>query len=222
MDISDDAEDIQQHFRRAQQWNCVIVFHEADIFFARRDPRYPDRDLNACLSTLIDVLDIYNGIVVFCTRRVKAFDDTFLSRIHLALHFPKLGDSKERTMQVWLQSLGVKAGAVGKEALTPTVEEIMKIVETQWENGARWDARQIHNTLQTAKLMSSDGEKLDPALVSVVLNANNSFAEFHKASILEQEEEDKANMALGSGGKTTSDSWEMLSRRNTRQVLAED
>jgi SpoVK/Ycf46/Vps4 family AAA+-type ATPase len=50
------------------------------------------------LSSLRHV-EYYRGILFLTTNRVKAFDEAFLSRIHVALHFSPL--SLASKVQVW-------------------------------------------------------------------------------------------------------------------------
>jgi SpoVK/Ycf46/Vps4 family AAA+-type ATPase len=104
------------------------------------------------------------------TNRVKTFDEAFLSRIHVALHFHSL-DMVART-QVWtafLKKAGVEIGAKGI-----TEDELVKLTERDI-NG-----RQVKNATRTANSLAlSRGETLQFKHLTEVLDVMDDFtAEF--------------------------------------------
>lgn len=91
-------------------------------------------------------LEYYRGIMFLTTNRIKAFDEAFLSRIHVALHFDELSQSSKE--QVWTAFI-TKVGA------NLTKEEI-RYLSTRNVNG-----RQIKNAARTAhSLAVGRGEKV--------------------------------------------------------------
>src|ERR1700721_2201830 len=80
-------------------------------------------------------LEYYRGIMFLTTNRIKAFDEAFLSRIHVALHFEEL--SHESKVQVW-------AAFINKVNATLTAKQISELARRN-VNG-----RQIKNAVRTA------------------------------------------------------------------------
>jgi SpoVK/Ycf46/Vps4 family AAA+-type ATPase len=82
-------------------------------------------------------VEYYRGILFLTTNRVQAFDEAFLSRIHVALHFRELTQSSKE--QVWTAFIN-KLGAI--QEITP--EQITDLAARD-VNG-----RQIKNAVRTA------------------------------------------------------------------------
>jgi SpoVK/Ycf46/Vps4 family AAA+-type ATPase len=116
-------------------------------------------------------LEYYPAILFMTTNRVKTFDEAFLSRIHIALHFHSLSETA-RT-QVWtafLKKAGVEIGAKG--GITET--ELSKLTERDI-NG-----RQVKNATRTANSLALvRGETLQFKHIVEVLDVMEDFtAEF--------------------------------------------
>jgi SpoVK/Ycf46/Vps4 family AAA+-type ATPase len=146
------------HFRRAQQWNCVVLLDEADVFLAKRETRDNDAKRNALVSVFLRTLEYYPGILILTTNRVGSFDEAVVSRIQLFLYYPPL--DKEKTMKVWrvhinrVRSSGIINIDYEDEAM------IMEFAEEEYADGRRWNGRQIRNFFQTAiSLASYDATK---------------------------------------------------------------
>lgn len=108
-------------------------------------------------------VEYYRGILFLTTNRVKAFDEAFLSRIHVALHFREL--SFESKKQVW-QAFIAKAGA--KDDIT--AEEIGELAKKN-VNG-----RQIKNAARTAQSLAiARDEKLAYGHLIETLEAMDEF-----------------------------------------------
>jgi SpoVK/Ycf46/Vps4 family AAA+-type ATPase len=146
------------HFRRAQQWNCVVLLDEADVFLAKREARDNDSKRNALVSVFLRILEYYPGILILTTNRVGAFDEAVVSRIQLFLYYPPLDE--EKTMRVW----GVHIARVRASGLINIDDEdedmIMDFAKQEYAEGRRWNGRQIRNFFQTAiSLASYDATK---------------------------------------------------------------
>ena len=113
-------------------------------------------------------VEYYRGILFLTTNRVSAFDEAFLSRIHVALHFGEL--SKDAKAQVWRAFLR-KAGVPDADALVPALA-------ARGVNG-----RQIKNACRTAQSLAlSRQEPLGLAHLAETLDAMEEFtAEFGAA-----------------------------------------
>jgi SpoVK/Ycf46/Vps4 family AAA+-type ATPase len=141
------------HFRRAQQWNCVVLLDEADVFLAKRETRGSDAERNALVSVFLRTLEYYPGILILTTNRVGAFDEAVVSRIQLFLYYPPLDE--EKTMKVWhvhinrVRVSGIINIDYEDEAM------IMEFAQEEWAEGRRWNGRQIRNFFQTAISLAS-------------------------------------------------------------------
>ncbi len=69
-------------------WNCVVLLDEADVYLEERSMESLAR--NALVSVFLRVLEYYEGILILTTNRVGTFDESFKSRIQLALHYDRL------------------------------------------------------------------------------------------------------------------------------------
>lgn len=146
------------HFRRAQQWNCVVLLDEADVFLAKRETRDNDAKRNALVSVFLRCLEYYSGILILTTNRVGSFDEAVVSRIQLFLYYPPL--DKDQTMKVWRVHIN-RVRASGLIDLHREDEAmIMDFAKEEYAEGRRWNGRQIRNFFQTAiSLASYDATK---------------------------------------------------------------
>ncbi|KAI6914539.1 hypothetical protein KC318_g3068 [Hortaea werneckii] len=78
------------------KWRCVVLLDEADVFLARRTTG--DLKRNSLVSIFLRQLEYYSGLLILTTNRVGEFDEAFVSRIHMKLHFPSLDESS--TMEI--------------------------------------------------------------------------------------------------------------------------
>lgn len=126
-------------------------------------------------------VEYYRGILFMTTNRVKTFDEAFLSRIHIALHFQEL--TKEAKAQVWrafLAKVGVKVVPSGRTEPGALGEDLVGKLADRDING-----RQIKNATRTASsLARSRDEPLSFTHLVETLDAMNEFtAEFKAMSV---------------------------------------
>ena len=108
-------------------------------------------------------VEYYRGILFLTTNRVQAFDEAFLSRIHVALHFHELSQASKE--QVWAAFIA-KVGA--QDAIT---KEQIKALAERDVNG-----RQIKNAARTAhSLAVGRGEKVGYIHFIQTLDAMKEF-----------------------------------------------
>lgn len=152
---------------------------QADVFLEQRSLH--DLERNAMVAVFLRHVEYYRGILFLTTNRVKTFDEAFLSRIHVALHFTEL--SLESKVQVWkafLRKVDAMAeegeGSVGGGEITE--EQVMELSKREI-NG-----RQIKNAVRTAQSLGvAKGQKLSYAHILQTLDAMEEFTrEFHKAT----------------------------------------
>lgn len=102
------------------------------------------------------------GILFLTTNRVKTFDEAFLSRIHVALHFQDL--TREARKQVWSAFLKKTDSHITQEDLTQLAEKEL--------NG-----RQIKNATRTANSLAvGSGKRLEYQNIADVLAIISQFS----------------------------------------------
>ncbi|GLB36892.1 putative ATPase family associated with various cellular activities (AAA) [Lyophyllum shimeji] len=147
----------------ATAWKAIVLIDEADVFLEQRSLH--DLVRNAIVAIFLRHVEYYRGILFLTTNRVRAFDEAFLSRVHVALHFHELSQaSKEQVWAAFIAKLGATAD------VTP---EQLTALATHMVNG-----RQIKNAARTAhSLAVSRGEKVGFNHFAETLDA---LAEFQK------------------------------------------
>ncbi|KAK1480523.1 hypothetical protein CTAM01_14363 [Colletotrichum tamarilloi] len=139
---------LQEIFRLAHAWNCVLLLDEADIFLAQRTTT--DMKRNALVSVFLRVLEYYEGILFLTTNRVGTFDEAFKSRIHMSLYYPPLTESQ--TARIWSSHIKkVKANGIqiDEQGILEFAQELWTI-QGYPERGPVWNGRQIRNAFQSA------------------------------------------------------------------------
>ncbi|KAG6890520.1 hypothetical protein C0995_007720 [Termitomyces sp. Mi166 len=129
---------LERIFSVATAWKAIVLIDE---FSGRRLEQRSLHDLerNAMVAVFLCHVEYYRGILFLTTNRVQAFDEAFLSRIHVALHFYELSQtSKEQVWTAFIGKLRVQ------HSITP---EQIKELATRNING-----RQIKNAVRTAQL----------------------------------------------------------------------
>ncbi|THG95113.1 hypothetical protein EW026_g6481 [Hermanssonia centrifuga] len=165
---------LQRVFDIATSWKAIVLIDEADVFLEQRSLH--DLERNAMVAVFLRHVEYYRGILFLTTNRVKTFDEAFLSRIHVALHFQEL--SKSAKMQVWrafLQKVGVQVGQ--NNGLS---ESHLEMLADRNING-----RQIKNATRTANSLAvSRREPLAFGHLLETLDAMDEFtAEFHAMTV---------------------------------------
>lgn len=147
-DIGQTAQDVEKYlesvFFLARKWGCVLLLDEADVFLAKRDPTSVER--NALVSVFLRTLEYYSGILFLTTNRVGAFDEAFISRIHMSLYYADL--TQESALGIWDMNLG-RLKKSGRNIFVKD-ELIKSFAKSHWREGGRWNGRQIRNAFQTA------------------------------------------------------------------------
>ncbi|KAF3769566.1 P-loop containing nucleoside triphosphate hydrolase protein, partial [Cryphonectria parasitica EP155] len=148
-------------FRLAHKWECVLLLDEADVFLSQRS-RF-DLKRNALVSVFLRVLEYYNGLLFLTTNRVGTIDEAFKSRIHMSLYYPPL--NKIQTTEIFrLNVLKLrqieqqKSSLINKPQLIINEKDIIEFAEKHFdENNAKggcWNGRQIRNSFQIASSLA--------------------------------------------------------------------
>ncbi|KAH6850584.1 hypothetical protein B0I37DRAFT_413972 [Chaetomium sp. MPI-CAGE-AT-0009] len=174
---------LQEIFRLAQAWDCVMLLDEADIFLAQRTPT--DMERNALVSVFLRTLEDYEGILFLTTNRVGVFDEAFKSRIHLSLYYPPL--TRDQTISIWRSHI-----AIAKKESRIKVNEVDLVLyaneifqrQSDPQYGPVWNGRQIRNAFQTAVALagfhSKDTEciNLEPKYFGQVFTVSDQFSSY--------------------------------------------
>ncbi|KAK1831670.1 hypothetical protein QBC39DRAFT_350605 [Podospora conica] len=141
-------------FKTAVSWNTVLLIDEADVFMERRTTA--DLTRNSLVAGFLRALEHYDGILFLTTNRVGAFDDAFISRIHVQLFYPEFTD--EQRQLVWKTFMDKLARERGDYIrLNIDAKEYIRGKEMR---AVQWNGREIRNALQTAVALAEfDAEK---------------------------------------------------------------
>jgi SpoVK/Ycf46/Vps4 family AAA+-type ATPase len=121
-----------------------------------------------CVNSLRHV-EYYRGILFLTTNRVQAFDEAFLSRIHVALHFGELSEASRA--QVWRAF--VARTSTSSTGGMPIDEAQIALLAKRAVNG-----RQIKNAVRTAcSLARARREEVGLGHFLETLDAMDEFTE---------------------------------------------
>ncbi|KAF7901102.1 hypothetical protein EAF00_003323 [Botryotinia globosa] len=183
---SDVERNMDNHFRLANRWGCVLLLDEADVFLAKRDQR--DVQRNGLVSVFLRMLEYYSGILFLTTNRVGAIDDAFRSRLHLTLYYPKL--TKKQTKKIFMHNFAriadINKDRKGKELLEFDYEKSKKSI-INWAIKTRksleWNGRQIRNAFQTVLALSEFRAKTSSIESKILTVTKEDFKIVANASI---------------------------------------
>ncbi|KAL8828845.1 MAG: hypothetical protein Q9170_006423 [Blastenia crenularia] len=88
-------------FLLATRWKAILLLDEADVYM--QDRSLHDLHTNQLVSTLLRVLEYYEGILFLTTNREHTIDHAFRSRIHLFIAYPSLSPDARR--ELWNSSI---------------------------------------------------------------------------------------------------------------------
>ncbi|KAJ6035875.1 hypothetical protein N7540_000154 [Penicillium herquei] len=184
---------MEEHFKLARRWGCVLLLDEADVFLAKR--LKSDVKRNGLVSVFLRILEYYTGILFLTTNRVGAIDDAFRSRLHLTLFYPKL--EKKETVKIWktnfkrLETNNEERQKNHQPIIVYDKKKILKWLDNNWEK-MQWNGRQIRNAFQTAIALaefnaahpaegsapSAQTPTLNKNLFGLIANASIQFSEY--------------------------------------------
>ena len=91
--VGETSKNLSNLFRTAQEKQAVIFFDEADALLSKRVTNMTsatDVSVNQTRSVLLNLLNGYQGVILFATNFIQNFDAAFLRRIkfHIEFHLP--------------------------------------------------------------------------------------------------------------------------------------
>lgn len=153
-----------------ERYGALVLLDEADVYLEERRPR--DLRRNGLVSIFLRALEYYRGVLFLTTNRVESFDPAFTSRIHVALHYKRLGEADRA--RIWANNFDrLERDSSRKVYVTPSAKELVFDHRIDGEvNALRWNGREIRNALQTAVALA-ETEALDEGLEKVSVAARH-------------------------------------------------
>lgn len=146
----------------ATEWNAVLLIDEADIFLQKRDASHLER--NALVGVFLRQLEYFSGVLLLTTNSIKSFDDAFLSRFAVVLHFDKLDTTSRRTL--WSRFLERATG-----------DDVAGRFDVDRLANFELNGREIKHAVQTAQAVALvEGEILSMKHLEEVLSVARSGA----------------------------------------------
>ncbi|ROW06834.1 hypothetical protein VMCG_04098 [Cytospora schulzeri] len=146
---------LTENFKTARSWGAVLVIDEADVFMERRSSQ--DLQRNSLVAGFLKALEFYDGILFLTTNRVGAFDDAFISRIHVQLLYRDF--TEEERQKVWMTFVQKLTRDRGKYMrISMDAKDYIKGKEVQV---VKWNGREIRNAFQTAVSLAEYEDERD-------------------------------------------------------------
>jgi ATP-dependent 26S proteasome regulatory subunit len=96
------SKNLSKVFQEAEKSDSLLFFDEADAVLSKRISNLSqaaDHGVNSAKSTLLTLMDKFNGVIIFATNLFENYDEAFLRRIIFNVEFP-VPDREMRT-QLW-------------------------------------------------------------------------------------------------------------------------
>jgi SpoVK/Ycf46/Vps4 family AAA+-type ATPase len=153
---------LQEIFKLAYAWRAVLLFDEADVFLAKRGT--DDVVRNAFVTIFLRAMEYYPGVMMLTTNRRDAFDEAFLSRIHLQILYSAATPVQRKA--IW-------ANIVHAQGTSHTLnDEAFERLGTRYER----NGREIKNLVSMAFLIAKSQRKaLDETIVNAVCDMDARF-----------------------------------------------
>ncbi|KAJ9142057.1 ATPase (AAA) domain protein [Pleurostoma richardsiae] len=146
---------LTRSFKTARSWGAVLLIDEADVFMERRGPA--DLERNSLVAGFLRSLEFYDGILFLTTNRVGAFDDAFISRVHVQLYYPDFtDDQRQKVWQTFLDKLSRERGDYMRISM-----DAKDYVYGSAMRALKWNGREIRNAFQTAVSLAEYEAKKD-------------------------------------------------------------
>ncbi|ORY14832.1 hypothetical protein BCR34DRAFT_559937 [Clohesyomyces aquaticus] len=143
-------------FKLAKHWGAILLIDEADIYMEQRVAR--DVGRNNLVAGFLRAMEYYQGLLFLTTNRVGTFDEAFMSRIHVSIHYPDFHD--ENRGEVW--EAFFKKLEREREGEFVVAEETRKFVKNGKEvRAVKWNGREIRNAFQTAVALAEVEDSKD-------------------------------------------------------------
>jgi len=126
-------------FKLAEYWGSIILIDEADIYMEQRQVQ--DVERNHLVAGFLRALEYYRGILFLTTNRVGTFDEAFISRIHIQIHYPDFEDAeRDQLWQNFFDKLEEE-----REATMRITQSAKDFIQSQELRALKWNGREIRN-----------------------------------------------------------------------------
>ncbi|KAF2191445.1 P-loop containing nucleoside triphosphate hydrolase protein [Zopfia rhizophila CBS 207.26] len=143
-------------FKLAKHWGAILLIDEADIYMEQRVTQ--DLERNNLVAGFLRAIEYYQGILFLTTNRVGTFDEAFMSRIHVSVHYPDFDD--EERGEVW-ETFFKKLERERGNSFT-VAEQTRNYVKSSKEvRAVKWNGREIRNAFQTAVALAEAEDSKD-------------------------------------------------------------
>jgi DNA replication protein DnaC len=185
-------------FTLAETWNAVLLIDEADVFLEKRSKDSLQR--NSLVSVFLRKLEYFRGLLFLTTNRTGQIDDSFSSRIHAKIQYPKLDN--EKRLNIWktffekLDARSIKPDGTKRWYVAKTAREY--VLSSPEILASEWNGREIRNTFQTALALATFEASEDdgrPAGMPVEIKVE------HFRDIMQMSKNFKEYVANTAGGK---------------------
>lgn len=106
--VGEGPKNLQRIFKDAKEQDAILFFDEADSFLSKRVNNAEtgsDKHYNRMSNEMFQLLEDYNGIIIFATNLVTDFDKAFKSRILAFIEFKKPDlEARKRLIQIMIPS----------------------------------------------------------------------------------------------------------------------
>jgi SpoVK/Ycf46/Vps4 family AAA+-type ATPase len=127
-------------FKLAKHWGAILLIDEADIYMEQRITR--DLERNNLVAGFLRAMEYYQGILFLTTNRVGTFDDAFISRIHVSIHYPEFTEPDR--MEVWQSFIKKLERDKGDKIFV--ADSVRKYISSAKElRAVKWNGREIRN-----------------------------------------------------------------------------
>ena len=142
-DLGVNPEDLEsrlnQWLKMAEIWGAILLLDEADVYLESRITQ--DLRRNTLVSIFLRALEYYQGLLFLTTNRVGTFDDAFVSRIHVVIHYPDF--TNEKRCQIW--DIFFNKLEREKENIKFTQRTVDYAKESKEIQSLGWNGREIRN-----------------------------------------------------------------------------
>ncbi|KAL9085030.1 MAG: hypothetical protein Q9165_007771, partial [Trypethelium subeluteriae] len=222
---SDMEKKLLETFRKANDWDAIMLLDEADIYLQRRSDSLERNSVVtgntaafmrsikhtnlAASQVFLRALEYFQGIFFLTTNRVGQFDEAIMSRIHVSIGYDELDDSARN--KIWENLFRkLEESYAGSQRV---YEYIAYGYATQSEDikKLQWNGREIRNAFQTAVALAifeakeakkTDGSDTDPIIPKLtkshleeVVGMSSAFRKYMTATHMGIEESDRAYKA---------------------------
>ncbi|KAI0437534.1 hypothetical protein F4803DRAFT_570718 [Xylaria telfairii] len=137
-------ENLVRWFKLAERWGVIMLIDEADIYLEER--KVSDLHRNILVASFLRALEYFKGILFLTTNRVGAFDEAFVSRINLQIHYPEFSDEdRDKVWEAFFQKLEEERETTMR--IPPSTRDYPRLQEIR---ELKWNGREIRNSFQIA------------------------------------------------------------------------